>query len=97
MAKLTQEDILHLAKLSRLELSEDEIVQFQQEISTILSYVEELQSVDVSKLTPTTQVTGLRSVTRPDEIRQLPYSQTELFMNTPETENGYIKVKRVLS
>ena len=97
MAKLTQKDILHLAKLSRLQLSDGEIKQFQKEISTILSYVEELQSADVDKLAPTTQVTGLSSVTRTDEVRKLPYTQTELFANTPESENGYIKVKRVLT
>lgn len=97
MAKLTHEDILHLAKLARLELSEDEISQFQDEISGILTYVEQLQSVDVSQLKPTSQVTGLSNVTRSDEIRKLPYNQSELMKNTPESEDGYIKVKRVLS
>ncbi len=97
MAKLTHEDILHLAKLARLQLNDEEISQFQNEISDILTYVEQLQSVDVSQLEPTSQVTGLTNVTRDDEIRRLPYTQTELFSNTPEMEDGYIKVKRVLS
>ncbi len=50
MAKLTREDILKLASLSRLHLSDDEIEQFTGEIGGILKYVEQLQSVEVSGL-----------------------------------------------
>ncbi len=95
MAKLTREDILKLARLARLHLSDQEVDQFQTEISAILGYVEQLQSVDVTDIEPTYQVTGLTNVMRPDEVRDYA-SADELLKNAPTTEKGYIKVKRML-
>ena len=98
MAKLTKQDVLYLAKLARLTLSEQEISQFVDEISTILTHVEQLESVSVANEQPTAQVTGLRNVTRPDELQSLPYTKTDLLQNVPRvTDDDYIQVKRVLS
>lgn len=95
MAKLSKEDVLKLAALCKLELTEDQIVKFQPELEAILGYVEQLQSVDVSGLEPTNQVTGLTNVTRPDEIMEYA-SQEELLKNLPQREDNLIKVNRVL-
>jgi aspartyl-tRNA(Asn)/glutamyl-tRNA(Gln) amidotransferase subunit C len=98
--KLTREDILKLARLSRLKLSEAEIEKYQKEISSILEYVQQLDSTDVSDLKPTYQVTGLTSsgsnATRSDEVTEQ-VSQDELFKNLPATESGHIKVKRMIA
>lgn len=96
MAKLTHEDVLKLAKLARLHLSEQEIEQFQKEISAILGYVEQLQSVDLDDLEPTYQVTGLKNVMRPDTEVNYGATPEELLNNAPATEDGHIKVKRIL-
>lgn len=97
MAKLTHEDVLKLAKLARLHLSEQEIEQFQKEISAILGYVEQLQSVDLDDLEPTYQVTGLKNVMRPDTEVNYGATPEELLNNAPATEDGHIKVKRILA
>ncbi len=97
MTNLTREDVLKLAELAKLELSEDEVDKFASEISEILGYVEQLQSVDVKGLEPTYQVTGLQNVTRKDEIINYGVLRAELLKNLPEQENGQIKVKRVLT
>lgn len=96
MAKLTKNDVLKLARLSRLHLTDDEVEQFANEISAILQYVEQLQSVDLSSYEPTSQVTGLTNVMRPDEVRDYGTTPTELLKNAPATEKGHIKVKRIL-
>lgn len=95
MAHLSKEDILKLAKLSKLELTPEEIEKFQSEIEAILGYVDQLQAVDVSGLEPTNQVTGLTNVMRPDEIRQYA-EQAELLKNLPKRESGQIKVNRMI-
>ncbi|MDQ3123289.1 MAG: Asp-tRNA(Asn)/Glu-tRNA(Gln) amidotransferase subunit GatC [bacterium] len=94
--KLTRDDVLKLAKLSRLKLKNDEIESFQNDISEILNYVEILQSVDTDGLKPTYQVTGLFNVTRPDE--EVTYGPTPdaLLKNVPHKENNFIKVKRMI-
>lgn len=96
MAKLSRDDVLKLARLSRLQLSDDEITQYQDEISAILGYVEQLQEVDVSGLEPTNQVTGLKDVTRPDEIKDYGYTPDDLLAGAPAKEGRHIKVKRML-
>lgn len=86
-----------MARLSRLHLTDDEIDQFASEISAILGYVEQLQSVDLKDLPPTNQVTGLTNVMRADLIKDYGSSPAELLKNAPATESGQIKVKRMLA
>lgn len=95
MADLTRDDILKLARLSKLELTEEQVERFRIELEEIVGYVEKLQSVDVAGLEPTNQVTGLTNVTRPDEIIEYA-SQEELLKNLPDREANYIKVKRMI-
>ncbi len=96
MAKLTREDVLKLARLARLELSDDEIKEYTQELSAILEYVEQLQSVNVTGFKPTNQVTGLTNVMREDEIRDYGYEPTELLKNVPHVQDNQLKVKRMV-
>ena len=96
MAHLSREDILKLARLSRLKLSESEIEEFRAEISEILAYVDMLKDANVEGLKPTYQVTGLTNVTRNDETVQYGMDQLDLLKNVPEVEKDYIKVKRMI-
>lgn len=97
--KLSRDDILKLARLGSLRLSEDEISKYQHELGEILEYVKQLDGVDVSGLKPTYQVTGLTSegknATREDVVTAQ-ITQEELFKNLPDVEDGHIKVKRML-
>lgn len=97
MSKLSRPDILKLAKLSRLQLSDAEVAQFQTEISDILKYVEVLQTADLKDVTPTYQVTGLKDVTRPDEIVTYQASPEDLLKTAPQIENGQFKVNRMVN
>ncbi len=96
MADLTREDILKLAKLSRLRLTEAEVTEFQKEIGDILQYVQMLDNADTTGLKPTYQVTGLKNVTRPDVLLDYGYQTDELLKNLPARDGRYIKVKRML-
>ncbi|HUD81598.1 MAG TPA: Asp-tRNA(Asn)/Glu-tRNA(Gln) amidotransferase subunit GatC [Patescibacteria group bacterium] len=96
MAKLTREDILKLAQLSKLSLTESEITEFTTDINNILNYVEQLQKVDTKGLVPTSQVTGLVNSTRPDKIIDYGYSPADLLKNVPNVQEQQIKVKRIL-
>jgi aspartyl-tRNA(Asn)/glutamyl-tRNA(Gln) amidotransferase subunit C len=97
MAKLTREDILKLAQLARLDLSEAEISEYTAELSAILQYVEQLQAVDVDGLKPTNQVTGLTNVSRDDVAKDYGYAAKDLLKNVPQKQGDLIKVKRMLA
>lgn len=96
MSKITTADIEKLATLARVGLTEAEKKSLAGEMSSILEYVKQLDEVDVKNVEPTSQVTGLRNVTRNDEVIRSEIGREELLSNAPETENGFIKVKSVL-
>ena len=66
--ELTKSDILHIAKLANLTLSEKEVEKYLGQLSDILSYFEKLNEVDTTKIPETSQVTGLINITREDVI-----------------------------
>jgi aspartyl-tRNA(Asn)/glutamyl-tRNA(Gln) amidotransferase subunit C len=97
MAKLTRDDVLKLAQLARLDLTDDEVEEYSRELSEVLQYVEQLGDVDVSGLKPTNQVTGLTNVTRDDEVKSYGYEPMDLLKNVPAVEDSQIKVKRMIN
>jgi aspartyl-tRNA(Asn)/glutamyl-tRNA(Gln) amidotransferase subunit C len=97
MADLTRDDILKLARLSRLKLSDAEVSEFQQEIGAILGYVQMLDDVDTTGLKPTYQVTGLSNVSREDKLIDYGISQADLLQNLPDRDGDYIRVKRMIA
>lgn len=96
MSKLMRDQVLKLAHLSRLKLTEDEIERFRRELSEILSYVEMLDKADTKNLSPTYQVTGLKNVMRDDEVVEYQAKPKDLLAQAPATEKNQFKVKRVL-
>ena len=96
MSKITKEEVLKLARLSRLKLSDDEVEKYQHELDTIFEYVQQLASVDTTNLEPTNQVTGLVNVFRADTVVGYSAKPDELLQATPNHEGRYIKVKRMI-
>lgn len=97
MADLTREDVLKLARLARLTITDQEVEKFRAELSEILHYVEQLQNADVEGLEPTSQVTGLKNVTREDEVIDYGATPDDLLNLAPQTEGRYVKVKRMIT
>lgn len=91
---LTIDDVRKVALLARLPLSEHELEQMQQQLSSILEYMQMLQEVDVTDVPPTAQVTDVVNIVRPDEVRpSLP--RDEVLNNAPRQEAGFFQVKPV--
>ena len=96
MAKLTRDDVLKLARLARISLTDEEVDEYANELSAILGYVEQLSTVDVTGLKPTNQVTGLTNVMREDEMRDYGYTPADLLNIAPSVQANQIKVKRMI-
>lgn len=98
MTKLSKADVLHVAKLAKLDLSESEVEKFQGQLSKVIDQVGELSEVDTKSVEPTSQATGLENVYRIDEIKpENSLSQDEALSGTDEIHNGYFKVAAILS
>lgn len=92
---LTLAEVQHIAELAKLELTEEELSRFREQLSAVLDYAAELQRVDTSAIPPTATVLPLRTVLREDAARpSLP--REELLANAPEQEAGCFKVPAVL-
>ena len=96
MTQISRDDVLHLAHLSRLQLSDDEVDSLAEDITNILGYVEQLDELDTKNVEPTYQVTGLSSVWREDEIATNDAPREALLALSPDTTDNQVKVPKVL-
>ena len=96
MADLTREDVLKLARLARLHLTDEEVEKYRTELTEILKYVEQIQQTDVTGLQPTTQVTGLTNVMRDDTVADYGVTPDDLLRIVPASQDRQIKVKRMI-
>jgi len=98
MTKLTKKEVLHVAKLSNLQLTDKEISKFLPQLSKIVEFIGNLNEVDTKNIEPTTQTTGLTNVTREDKVvSENMLTQEEALSGTSNTYNGLFKVPAVLS
>ena len=93
---LSREEVKHIAKLARLELSDKEIEKYSDQLSSVLGYMEILNEIDTSKVKETDQVTGLMNVTREDKIESSVNPEDLLKCSSLPIFDNQIKVKKVL-
>lgn len=93
--KISEQDIKTVASLSRLRIREEEKDDVLFQLNKILTYVENLQTLDTSNIEPTTYALPMQNVFRDDKVK--PSLDRELALsNAPLKEDGYFKVPRVL-
>ncbi len=93
--KLSREEVLHIARLARLGLTEIEVDKLREQLSNILENFEVLQQVDTSDIPPTAQSIALQNVVSDDEVvSSLPQSQ--VLANAPQKEGAFFRVRAVL-
>lgn len=88
-------DIEKVAKLARLELSEDEKETFGNQLEQILTYMEQLNRLDTTGVGPTSHAIPVHNVFREDETMPS-FSQEEVLSIGPDEEGGYFKVPRII-
>ena len=97
MAKLTKKDVKHVADLSNLTLTDEEIKKFTPQLDKIIEFVATLSEVDTENVEPTSQTTGLTNILREDKVTsENSLAQDEALSNT-DGHNGYFKVPAILS
>lgn len=74
---LTREQVLKIAKLARLGITEAEVEKYQVQLSGIISYIDKLNEVNTDGVEPTSQVTGLLNCFRKDEVLSEPLANPD--------------------
>ncbi|MDD5433367.1 MAG: Asp-tRNA(Asn)/Glu-tRNA(Gln) amidotransferase subunit GatC [Candidatus Pacebacteria bacterium] len=95
---LTKEEVVHIAKLARLELTDQEVAKMQKDLAEILEYIDQLNKVDVSEVELEKEKIISENVLRKDvPISQSPETIEKMLEQAPEREGGHIKVKEILT
>ena len=66
---IDREQVLHVARLARLELSDEEVERYAAELSKVVGYIEKIEELDLADVPPTSHVVDVTNVLRPDEPR----------------------------
>ena len=92
---ITREDVIHVAELARLALSEEEIELYTSQLQRILGYVEKLSELDTTGVEPTTYTVPARQALREDAVTgSIP--QEQALRNAPDKERGCFRVPKII-
>ncbi len=91
MAEISRDEVLHVARLARLDLSSDEVTRFQEQLSAILDSVSKVSELDLSDVPPTAHPLEIANAWGEDEPRPC-LSLDEVFANAPDRADDYFRV-----
>jgi aspartyl-tRNA(Asn)/glutamyl-tRNA(Gln) amidotransferase subunit C len=92
---ITREQVRHVARLARLELSDDRLARLTPQLESILHYVAKISEVDVSGVEPMAHAVPLCNVLRDDAVEpSLPLEQ--VLQNAPDTDGPFFKVPKII-
>ncbi len=93
--KITKQEVEHVAKLARLELSEQDKERLTDQLSNILTYVDKLNELDTTGVEPTSHVLDINNVMR-DDLSEESLPQDRALANAPEKAAGHYKVPKII-
>lgn len=94
---MDKKTIHHIAKLSNLRVTDEELSRFAHELSSILAYVSELNTVDTAGTEATGHAVAASNVFRKDEAHATDLELVAALVNAaPDKDDGYVKVKAIL-
>jgi aspartyl-tRNA(Asn)/glutamyl-tRNA(Gln) amidotransferase subunit C len=95
MAQITRDDVAHVARLARLQLTDDELDLFTGQLANVLDHARDVEALDVADVPPTAHPYPLSNVLRPDEERPC-LDQDAALAAAPAAEAGRFRVPPVL-
>lgn len=95
MSQISRDDVVHLARLARLALTDAELDGFAGQLDAILTHVSQVQAVDVTGVEPTDNPLKALNVTRADEMTPC-LTQREALAEAPEAVDGRFAVPQIL-
>ena len=87
--------VLRIAKLARIDITDDNISNLAEELNVIIGWVEQLSEVDTEGVMPMTSVADVTLPQRSDQLGEVA-SRDDLLANAPRSENGYFTVPKVV-
>lgn len=95
MAEITKEEVRRIAKLAKLEFSEEELETFSQEFARIVKFVEKINELNTENIEPSPYPIPMENLPRPDVL--IEYKEKErLLNNAPKRKGNFIVVPKVI-
>jgi aspartyl-tRNA(Asn)/glutamyl-tRNA(Gln) amidotransferase subunit C len=88
---LSRDQVLHVARLARLELTDDEVERYSGELSKVLDYIEKIEELDLEDVEPTSHVVDVENALRPDEPRPS-WPREAVLEAAPDAADGGFRV-----
>ena len=92
---ISRDEVLHVARLSRLHLTDEEVERMRQQLDAILAYIDKLRELDVEGVEPTAHAVPLVNVMRDDAL-QPSLSQDQALANAPDRAEEFFRVPRII-
>lgn len=92
---VSRTDVLHVAGLARLTLTEEEIQAYTEQLNAILNYAKVLERLDTDKVIPTAHAVPLQNVMREDQVMPS-LEQEKVLANAPEEGEGFFVVPKIV-
>ncbi len=96
MTNISVDDVQRLARLSSVQLADDEVETLRNDLQSIVGYIDQLSELDTSNVEPTYQVTDLQTVWRDDVVDDYGIGRETLLGLAPDADQNQIKVPKVL-
>jgi aspartyl-tRNA(Asn)/glutamyl-tRNA(Gln) amidotransferase subunit C len=92
---LERADVAHVARLARLELTDEELTRFTEQLATVLDHAADVAALDLTGVEPTAHPLPIRNVLRADEVRP-GVDRDEVLSVAPDVEDGRFRVPRII-
>ena len=92
---ISKEEILHIADLSKLYVSDDKIEKYTKDLSDVVDLANQLESIDVSDVYPTNHILDIKNVFREDEVVPS-FNREDVLKNAPQAQGGCVSVPKVV-
>lgn len=95
VARISRDDVAHVARLARLELSEEELDLFSDQLAAVLEYAADVEALDTAGVPPTAHPLPVSNVFREDVVGDC-LDRDEVLSQAPEAEDNRFRVPRIL-
>jgi aspartyl-tRNA(Asn)/glutamyl-tRNA(Gln) amidotransferase subunit C len=92
---ISEDQVRHVALLARLELTDEQVGRFGEDLNSILEHIDSIQKLELEAVEPTAHPLDVCNVTRPDEVRE-GLSQKDALSNAPQAESGAFVIPRIV-
>lgn len=93
--KITREEVLHVAKLARLNLTDEEAARLEADMASIIGFADKLNELDTEGVVPTAHAIPMQNAFRPDEVKSS-FDRDEILKNAPQAEDGGFIIPKVV-